>query len=201
MNESLSTVGPTPNPWRTIWLSPRITIRRLLEADVRPGWVPVVALTALASAFAATQVDPDSGTFSFARSMMPVILGIAQVIFGVVIGPFLLAFVGGWLGGEADPADIREAVAWSYVPVAVATVAWLPLLLAYGSRAFTADLSPATPAQWAALPALLVLFATNLWSLVLLVATLAEVQRFSIAKAIACLIILSIPVVLIGMLG
>jgi hypothetical protein len=33
-----------PTPWRTIWFSPRITIRRLIEADVRSSWVPVIVL-------------------------------------------------------------------------------------------------------------------------------------------------------------
>lgn len=55
-------------------------------------------------------------------------------MFGVLVGPFLLAFAGEWFGGEADPGDIRQAIAWGYAPFAVAGLCWIPLALWYKGR-------------------------------------------------------------------
>jgi hypothetical protein len=192
---------PALSPWRTIWLSPRATIRRLVDAEVRPSWVPVVALAALHQAVMSLQVDPTDGTLSFARSAMPVVIAVLQLLFGVLVGPFLLAFVGGWLGGDADPADIRQSVAWSNVPYAVATVCWIPILAAFGGQAFREDLAAESPLQWIALPMFLAIGAAALWSFVLQVITLAEVQRFSNARALASILILVIPLLLLGALS
>jgi hypothetical protein len=198
--DTLPVAAAPPNPWRTMWFSPRVTMRRLLEAETRPSWIPVVALAAVSSALSSMQLD-EAGALSASRSAMPVIIGSLQVIFGVLVGPFLLAFVGGWLGGEADPADIREVLAWSYVPIAVGSVLWIPLVLTLGTRAFGTDSEPLTGLQWLSVPLLLGIGVSYLWSLPLMVGGLAAVQRFSIGKAILCLVILSVPLLLLGAIG
>ena len=123
---------------------------------------------------------------------MPAALGSAGTIFGVLIGPFILAFVGGWLGGNADPAEIRQAVAWSYAPFAVAGLCWMPVAILYRDR--SSDM-PVT-----LLPLVLAALIGALWSLVTQVAMLAEVQQFSILRAIASIVIVLIPTLLLGSL-
>ena len=46
-------VAPTePNPWRTIWFSPRQTIRELLATDNRRSWLPPFLLFLLGNQLA-----------------------------------------------------------------------------------------------------------------------------------------------------
>ena len=189
-----------PTPWRTMWFSPRVTIRRLVEAEVRPSWAPVVALAALSSALLNMQLD-DTGALSASRSFMPVVIGVLQLLFGVLVAPFLLAFVGGWFGGEADPTDIREAVAWSYVPIAVCSALWIPLLLIGGTRVFGSDWAPESGMNWITVPMILGITVSYIWSVPLLVGAIAEVQRFSIGKAILRLIVLLVPTMLLSAIG
>jgi hypothetical protein len=152
-------------------------------------------LAVLGQAVAALAFDPD-GSLSFARSFMPVVIGVAQTIFGVLIGPFLLAFIGGWLGGEADPSEIRQAIAWGYAPFAVAGLCWIPLALWYrGSIS-----APEAEIPLAVVPLMLVVVVGAIWSAVAQIIMLAEVQRFSIIRAIASIVILMIPVLLLGLL-
>jgi hypothetical protein len=186
-------------PWGTVWFSPRMTIRRIVDSEARPSWVPVVALAAMTQALGSLQRDPADLTFSVSWSTMPVILGVLQLVFGVLVGPFLLAFAGGWLGGQADPEEIRPAVAWSLVPFALAGLLWIPILLAYGGPMSPA-IQPQDVFQWLGLLFALVIFAAVWWSLVLEVIMLAEVQRFSILRALASVIILMIPLLLMGLL-
>jgi hypothetical protein len=100
-----------PSPWLTTWFSPRRTIRRIIEAEAPPSWWPVIALAVLGQVIALTEFNPDHSV-NVSNSAMPVALGALQTIFSVLVGPFLLAFAGGWLGGEADPGEIRQAIAW-----------------------------------------------------------------------------------------
>lgn len=141
------------------------------------------------------QFDPDE-TVNVSQSAMPVVLGALQTVFGVLVGPFLLAFVGGWLGGEADPGEIRQAIAWGYLPFAVAGLCWIPLALAY--RGTLSQPEPEVPL--ALVPLVLAAMVGVSWSIVTQVIMLAEVQRFSIFRAIASMVVLLIPAFLLGLL-
>lgn len=200
MDADTPLVASSLNPWRTIWFSPRRTIRRIVDAEVRPSWVPVIALAALHQAILSLEIDPAEGTLSLARSAVPVTVSVLQLIFGVLVGPFLLAFVGGWLGGEADPAEIRQSAAWSHLPLAVSTACWIPIVAVYGWNTLGQNFAPDAAHQWLILVVGLLMFAAMVWTIVLQIVTLAEVQRFSIVRALASIIILVVPVLLLGAL-
>lgn len=173
---------------------------------MRPSLVPVVALAALHQGLAAVlNVMGPGGTVSAGRATMPVMVSVLQIVFGVLVGPFILAFTGGWFGGEADPDEIRQSVAWSYAPLAVATIFLIPML------ALSAALPQGDPAdlemdasQIGVALMLLGAFALYVvaigWAFVLQVATLAEVQRFSVLRAIGSLTILAVPLLILGAL-
>jgi hypothetical protein len=195
VNEETAAASPHPSPWVSIWFSPRRTIRRIVDSDAPPNWWPVIGLVLLVNIFAVLEFDPP-GAVNLSRSFMPVAIGAAQTIFAVLVGPFLLAFVGSWLGGEADPSEIRQAIAWGYAPVAVAGLCYIPIPLIYGRTLTEVDTE---------IPLLVVIltmvFAVGaFWSVVTQVITLAEVQRFSIVRAIASMLILVIPTLLLGLL-
>src|SRR5262245_7418738 len=200
MDTLSTTVTPVPNPWKTMWFSPRVTIRSILIAEERPSWMPVVALAVASAVIAAAQAD-ESGAFSVSRSAMPMILSGIQLVYGVIIAPFLAAFVGGWFGGDADPTDIREAFAWGYVPIAAGAVLWIPIMLTLGMRAFAADAQPLAGLEWIGACLLIAVAITNVWTTVLQVGGLAAAQRFSIGKAILCVIVLAIPLVFLAALA
>jgi hypothetical protein len=174
-------------------------MRAVLAAEPRPSWSAVIALAALHQVLASLKIDPVDGAFSANLSAMPAILGALQIVFGVLVGPFLLAFVGSWLGGEADADDIRHAVAWSYVPHAIFGLLWIPILIAFGGPPTGA--APAGAAQWIAALLSLVVFSGAVWTVVLEVIMLAEVQRFAIWRAILSMVILLIPLILLGAVG
>ena len=192
-------VAPAPNPWRTMWFSPRITIRGILDAADRPSWMLVAVLAVANTAIAQIKAD-DAGALSLSRSMMPVILSALNLVYGLLIAPFVAAIVGGWLGGDADPTDLREAIAWSYVPIAASSVLWIPILLTLGMRAFGAGAEPFVGVEWLGVLLLVAISVSFFWSIPLQVGGLAAAQRFSIGKAILYVLILSIPLFLLAAL-
>jgi hypothetical protein len=194
--DTITVTAPIPSPWRTIWFSPRRTMRNILGTDDRPNWIPVVVIAAAATAVGSLQSGP-AGSIDVNASLMPVIVGVLQMISGVIVGPFLLAFVCGWFGGDADPSDIRQSVAWSYLPLGLTGLLQIPLLLLVGGGAE----EPSTGAALASLPLLIGVFAGVVWSVVLQIVTLAEVQRFSILKSIAVFLLFLVPLLLLRLLA
>jgi hypothetical protein len=126
-----------------------------------------------------------------------VFFGVVQLFYGVLIVPFLIAIIGGWFGGDGDADDVRQAVAWSNVPLAVAVVAWIPLFAAFGWKAFNPDPSPQTALQWLALCFFLPLAIVPIWAFVLQIAGVAVALRFSIWRSLACVLILVLPAALL----
>jgi hypothetical protein len=199
MDATIAVATPAPSPWWTMWFSPRRTVRRILDSEVRPNWVTVIVLATVGLAIASLKAD-ETGALSASRSMMPVLIGSLQTIFGVLIGPFLLAIVGEWLGGEADASDLRHAVAWSYVPIAASSVLWIPILLTIGTRAFGADVGDVEGLEWLGVVLMLVVGVASIWSLPLMVGAVAAAQRFSIGKALLSWLILSTPFLLLTLM-
>ena len=176
-----------------MWFAPRVTVRRLIETQERPSWVPVVALAGVSQGFGWVTNHPQFASRGGVETVAAFALffGAAALVYSVLVRPFMLAFVGGWLGGDGDPVDIRQAMAWSLVPQALAAPLWFLLLAAYGRKAFNPqDLS------LMALPLLLLITMATFWTVTLQVAGLAEALRFSIWRALLSLIILSLPLLL-----
>lgn len=179
-----------------MWFAPRATTRRILESEAKPSWTAVVSLATFSSALAGVQLD-ETGAFSASRSMMPVLIGALQTVFGVVVGPFLMAIVGGWFGGEADPSDLRHAVAWSYIPVAASSVLWIPIwLLMIGAGVAANDgenlIGPALVSM-----ALITVVLSFLWAVALFIGALAAAQNFSLFKATLYVLVMSLPVLIL----
>ncbi len=186
------------SPWVTMWLAPRVTIRRLIEMEQKPSWIPVVALAGLHQSLQWMQSNHKMVASSDGLTAIgfALVFGGAALVYSVLIGPFLLAFIGGWLGGSGDADDIRQAVAWSYVPTAVASILWIPVITAYGWRAFSGDLTPQSAAQLLALPVMLLISVAALWTLAVQIGAVAEAQRFSILRSFLSILILSAPLLL-----
>jgi Yip1 domain len=201
--EIIDPVSIRARPWRTIWFSPRRTMRELLASEVRPGWTLVVGLAALHGALAIMGGLAAKGALSFNAAAMPTIIGVLQVVFGVLVGPFFLAFSGGWFGGEADPEEIRQSLAWSCAPFAVTVVCWIPVLLVGGAVAPVPGDAPSASMVVKALLLLavtLVYFAALLWTFVLQVITLAEVQHFSVLRSFGSIVVWMVPLLLVSVL-
>ena len=176
-----------------MWLAPRETVRRIIDAEERPSWYPVVALASMSQGLLWLQGNPRvvlEGSAAAAAGMA-LFFGALMLVYSVIVGPFLLAIVGGWLGGEGDASDVRQAIAWSLVPQAAAVIVWIVMLAVFGRLVFTPD-----PPVYTA-PSFLAIAVLGVWTFVLQVAVLSAALRFSIWRALLLIVIFSIPVILL----
>lgn len=172
----------TPNPFLTIWLSPRETIRRIVE------WNPNYWVIALGCLLGVAQVSDPSMLRVFGGNLSPAVIYAIVLVVGPLAGlvqlgiwSLLTCWTGRWLGGTASVRQIAAAVAWSYIPIVVTIP--LPVLacLIAGLDLFAKP--PAhldTPLSSGLLYAVVqvVEIALGIWSFVISCHTVAEVQGY-----------------------
>jgi len=105
--------------------------------------------------------------------------------FTIIAG--LLFWVGRWIGGTGNFISIRAAVSWANAPNIVTGLSWLVLIALFQDRIFYDGFMQRSfvGREQGVLSFVAALqFVIAVWSFVLLLKTLAEVQRFSVWKAL-----------------
>lgn len=196
------------NPLKTIWTSPRETIRRIVSENPE---LHVVLLTCLSGV---GQVL-DRASMRDAGDILPVpaifavacLLGPLSGLFSLWILSHLCRLAGTWMGGTATREHIKAAIAWASVPVVFSLALWIPQLALFGSELFTAE-TPGIDSQ--SLPLTVVFvglgvaeLVLGVWTIVLLCHTLAEVQGYSSAwrglgNIVLAIVIVAIPLAMLG---
>jgi len=179
-------------PFFSIWVLPRSTIRRVVDTEpdgpvIAIAWTlgALIALTfhVLVNAAVLPFEAPD-----WIKQMGPAAMGMTIFSSGIAaIGlVYLLGFIYNWagrlLGGIADVRDVRSAIAWGWVPLIILSLVVM-----------TATVFAPTASSWDRAPETLLdrISAWNvaevaiaIWSVVVSIQTLAEVHRFSAARAL-----------------
>jgi hypothetical protein len=176
------------NPWITMWIKPRATIQQIVDTNPERK----VHLLAAAAGFS-QYLDRASEKGMGDIWEWPMIFMIAMIvgpIGGMIflyIGGALIRWTGNWVGGQASSQDIRAAIAWSSVPIIWALILWIPELVLFGQDLFTTE-GPRIDAD----PSLVfILFGFGaihiivaIWSIVVFLKCLGQVQGFSAWKAL-----------------
>jgi hypothetical protein len=198
------------SPWLSIWTSPKATIRRVVSEN------PDKSLWLLAAIYGFCSVLNTFQSASLGQAM-----GTAGLLFlALVLAPFwgwlcfsvwslFVTWTGKWFKGQGSFKSIRAAYAWSCIPIALNIPLWLLMVALFGHQLFLnfpdAHLLPN------GLIALLftisiVKVVLAVWSLVIYLNALAEVQNFSVVRAIlnaavAALVMIAILFILWSALG
>lgn len=181
------------NPFFTIWIAPRATIRRIVDTDPTRH---VLMLAALGPALLALygQWSKAVGDNANLSVLWPVwvVVGVAMQaalgILGLYISGVLFRWSGSLLGGTASRVEVRAAFAWSQIP-SIATVLILLAALFMGM-----PMPQMTPGHRPRLDAAMwrtmaITAVPSIWGFVIHLKCLGEVHRFSAWKALGTLLI------------
>jgi hypothetical protein len=176
------------NPWLSMWTKPRETIRWIVKTN------PNMHIWWLAGFYGLPLLLRFAQGLSLGQDLSIFLILIVSVIFaapvgmlGFVVMSALVYWMGKWLGGAGNYASIRAAIAWSKMPNVVVSFLWLILMGLFGAQVFfeTFPLSPFTGASYVIFSAVTLIHTVLIvWSFVLLFRALAEVQKYSVWKAI-----------------
>ncbi len=184
------------NPWLTIWTQPRATISKIIAVN------PDQSLWALSFIYGFCSLMNTFQSMAFGNSMGT--LGL--LILALIIAPFwgwinisVWSLVVSWTSrlfkGQGNFKTIRSAYAWSIVPMVLNIPFWIALVAIFGEQLFLnfpdADLLP-NGLLFFLFATLVIKVILAIWSLVIYLNTLAQVQSYSVLKAVLNVIVAGI---------
>lgn len=176
------------NPWLSIWMRPKDTIRQIVRENPNKSlwWLAAIyGFCSLMNMFQSASLGNSLGTGGI-------------LILAVIVAPFwgyasfciwsgFVTWVGKWFKGEGNFKTIRCAYAWSCVPITLNIPLWLLMVILFGHQLFlnfpNAHLLPNNQVMLLFV-ILIIKVILAVWSLVIYLNALAEVQNFSVLKAI-----------------
>lgn len=185
-------IKPGLNPWITMWTQPGRTIREIINTNPRTGFFFLASIWFLQFFFIVTAY----------RSLIFPINWLLTVLIAIVLSPiagsicfyvfgWLVYVTGKWLKGTASPSSARCAFAWSRIPLIIDLIMWFVISLFVSEMIFNRF---ANGMSFVFIN--LIACLTSVWSFVLLVAAVKEIQKFSLSKAILNIAIVYLILVL-----
>ena len=184
------------NPWLEIWTRPRATIRRIVHEN------PNRSLWLLAAIYGFGSLLNNAQTLALGQNFSPLAIFLFAAILSPLWGYAFLSIWSAavyWIGkafkGSGTFQTVRAAYVWSCVPFVLNILSWIALAALFGGQLFmlsTGNEQLSEPMTFFLFFILIVRLAVAIWSLVIYLNALAEVQNYSILRAIFNVITASI---------
>ena len=199
------------NPWISIWLQPRQTIRQIVDTNPKR----FVLLLAIGAGIADVLMKTLPLAFQEKIHLPLVVAALIGLVGGSLFGilalylfGWLYRWTGNWLGGQATAVETRAAIAWTQIPSVWLFGLWLMLLAASGGDLLKAAEKQAGMTPVAAIFSILFGLASiviGVWQFVIVCRGVAEVHRFSGWKGFGSVVITQslflVPIAIIGILA
>lgn len=176
------------HPWVQMWTKPKQTIASIIQEDEKKGFLILSFLYGFAQSFYFAQYFSLGMVYEFWMNIL--LAAIFAVPVGVVyfsVSTYVIYLVGKVVRGKGSYHQIRAANAWSNVTQIASLAFVLPLILYFKNAYFIASFFQ-NPFEGGAL--FLVFFylisqlVLSIWTFILFVLSLAEVQKFSVWRAL-----------------
>lgn len=189
-----------------IWIFPREVFRYIQETKYSRHLTVILILAGIVRAFSRA-ADRNMGD----NHSLAVVVGTSIVLGGLLgwisyyIYAFLLSWTGKWIGGKAESKDLLRVLAYGSIPSIVALIFLIPQIGIYGVALFQSESELVgagileNSAFWGAMIIEIIL---GIWTLVLIIIGVAEVQQMAVLTAILNLIlplfIFILPILLVA---
>jgi hypothetical protein len=181
------------SPWLEMWVRPRSTIRSIVQFN------PMHQFYLLAGVYGFPMLLQFAQSLSLGQQfgtlgiiIVALVLAIIAGTIGIYISSALIYWTGKWIGGKGSFPEVRASVAWSNVTNVVNVILWLILAGYFGTALFTNTFTQ-TPFVGTELMIVSAIFIIQtvlaVWSFIILLLALAEVQRYSVWRAFLNLVI------------
>lgn len=176
------------SPWLTIWTRPKATIARIVaENPNRSLWILawIYGFCSMLNMFQSMALGHAMGTAAIL--ILTLIIAPLYGYISFCIWSFFVFWVGKWFKGLGNFKTVRAAYAWSCVPILFNIPLWLLMVILFGHQLFLnfpeAHLLP-QPQVFFLFIILIAKVVLAIWSLVIFLNALAEVQKYSVLRAI-----------------
>jgi hypothetical protein len=197
------------DPWLSMWLRPRATVRQVLDTNPNSQVLLLAALSGIVNMFGNAAARSLGDRVPLVGVIALCVLGGALGgILGLYLGGALLAWMGRTLGGHGQAPEVRTALAWAAVPTIWGGILLVPELILFQEELFTSA-TPRIDANPILEVLLLVLglieIVIGLWTAVVFLKSLGEAHRFSAWRSLATTflagLVIAAPFLCLGVLA
>lgn len=176
------------NPWINIWTKPRDTIKKIVSFNPKYRFLILSFLYGLPMLLHSAQnLNLGESYTAVGIVIVAIVLATFLGMLGITIASALLHWTGKWIGGKADYHKVRAAVSWSNVPNIISIIVWILMIFAFKNQVFLENFDQMHTAGKALgflrVGAVIEAIAA-IWSFIILVKGLGQVQGFSAWKGI-----------------
>lgn len=170
------------NPWLSMWVRPRQTIRTLTQHNPNYRFATFCAIYGFQYLLQASQF------LALGRASSLLVILILAAILAIPVGyllfnvtSFFFFVLGKLIKGKGSFRHIRTATYWASVPMAVSLVIWAGLILCYGNNLFVPGYEKHLMGVAATINAVAGIgqLILGVWGFVIFLHALGEVQGFS----------------------
>ncbi|MCF6410681.1 Yip1 family protein [Pseudalkalibacillus salsuginis] len=179
----------TLNPWFSIWIKPRETMKEIFIFNAGNVFL-LILIGSFVQFLDRASFKSAADSLSSPSALIPV--GISNTLIGTLIYyfliPVLLNWVGRKLGGQGTIEKIRYSVAYSFIPFVYSLViVWVPSFFLFGIENFTTE-TPRLDSS-ITLIILIIIFGIietiiGIWTIFIFLKCLGEAHQFSAWKAL-----------------
>lgn len=189
------------NPWTQIWVKPRETIRKIVKENPKQRFAILSFLYGLPLLFHSAQNLSLGDTFTtIGIVIVALVLATFVGMLALTIASGLIYWTGKWIGGKAEYYPVRAAVSWSNVPNIIAIIVWAIMIYYFREQIFQGNFDQMKFAGNQTIlitGSLFVQAMISIWSFIILVKGIGEVQNFSAWKGVLNVLI---PFFMVGIL-
>ncbi|HSX38798.1 MAG TPA: hypothetical protein VLE95_08265, partial [Chlamydiales bacterium] len=133
------------NPLIGIWMSPRATIRSIVNLNPKYGVFYLAWIYALQNYFYFSNYWSFGLRYSFYTILaFGLVLAPLYGLIWVYFSGYVLHLVGRILGGKAPSSHLRAAAAWSSIPSIISLFMWLALMISASNTVFVSGTGSAS---------------------------------------------------------
>ncbi len=185
------------NPWLSIWVHPRKTIRTLIEYNTNYRLVALCAIYGFQYILQILQyLSLGQGTSLIFVILLALIFSIpvGYIVFNVLSAFYF--WIGKLIKGKGSFKQIRAATYWSSVPMVVSCLVWIVLMVLHGNSLFVAGYETKLVGAAAAVSMGLgvLQLVIGIWGLIIMLHALGEVQGFSAWMALLNLVLAGLAI-------
>lgn len=182
-----------------IWTSPRAVFRFIDEYRYEKHMTLMLVLAGIARAFDRAEMRNEAD-----HSPLGLVIGLSIALGGLFgwityyMYAGMVSVTGEWIGGKANTDRILRMLAYALLPSVISLAFLIPQIAIYGGEVFKSDgdfSGAGVAGSMIFYIAMILQVALSMWSIVLCVIGLSEVQQFSIGKSILNLLLPAIAIV------
>ncbi len=130
------------NPWSTIWLDPRGTIRYVLDTNPMHSFIVLIAVGGIGNLLSSASGYHLGDLLPFREMILSiVIIGPLAAFISVYLWSWLLSFSTRFFGGIATKQELRTSFVWSLAPIVYTFPLWGVKYILFRQELFTAEQS------------------------------------------------------------